>query len=229
MYIVNHFKKKSNIQILKFLSLFLLLNSLILGIVYLLKTINIDLSSIAQYQKNIIFIYIQIFVFIIPLKLLKVKKEDLKLKSIKLLKTLIICFKGYLMFIGINVVISLTNLNQIIPGLQTQENLIPELAKTNLELTIIGIAICLVAPIVEEIVFRGYLYSQFKKNYSIIQSSILTSIIFSTLHFQFQVFTAMLILSLIIHYVREKSHSTYGAIIFHVINNTITFFVLISV
>ena len=228
MYIVNHFKKKSNIQILKFLSLFLLLNSLILGIVYFLKTINIDLSSIAQYQKNIIFIYIQIFVFIIPLKLLKVKKEDLQLKSIKLLKTLIVCLKGYLMFIGINVVISLTNLNQIIPGLQTQENLIPELAKTNLELTIIGIAICLVAPIVEEIVFRGYIYSQFKKNYSIIQSSILTSIIFSALHFQFQVFTAMLILSLIIHYVREKSHSTCGAIIFHVINNTITFFVLIS-
>jgi len=229
MYIVNHFKKKSNIQILKFLSLFLLLNSLILGIVYFLKTINIDLSSIAQYQKNIIFIYIQIFVFILPLKLLKVKKEDLKLKSIKLLKTLIVCLKGYLMFIGINVVISLTNLNQIIPGLQTQENLIPELANTNLELTIIGIAICLVAPIVEEIVFRGYIYSQFKKNYSIIQSSILTSIIFSALHFQFQVFTAMLILSLIIHYVREKSHSTYGAIIFHVINNTITFFVLISI
>jgi len=133
MYIVNHFKKKSNIQILKFLSLFLLLNSLILGIVYFLKTINIDLSSIAQYQKNIIFIYIQIFVFILPLKLLKVKKEDLKLKSIKLLKTLIVCLKGYLMFIGINVVISLTNLNQIIPGLQTQENLIPELANTNLE------------------------------------------------------------------------------------------------
>ena len=117
---------------------------------------------------------------------------------------------------------------EIIPGFGQQENIIDGLINSNLDFYVIGAAICVFAPIIEEVVFRGYIYNKFKTNYSKIRSSILTSIIFAGIHFQFEVFSAMFVLSLIIHWVYEKSNGISGAIIFHMLNNTLTFFIVQS-
>tara|TARA_Y100001968_G_C18936532_1_gene516775 strand:- start:206 stop:586 length:381 start_codon:yes stop_codon:yes gene_type:complete len=120
----------------------------------------------------------------------------------------------------------ISGLSEILPGLGQQENIVDQLIKTNTDIYVIGFAICILAPIVEEITFRGYIYNKFKDNYGIISSSLFTSIIFAGIHFQFQVMSAMIILSLIIHWVYEKSGGLNGAITFHIINNTITFIVM---
>tara|TARA_B100000700_G_scaffold322000_1_gene422532 strand:- start:2117 stop:2635 length:519 start_codon:yes stop_codon:yes gene_type:complete len=168
----------------------------------------------------------QFILMLLPFKILKVSKQDIIPSKGSILKSLKYSVIGYLIFIFINLLLVISGLSEILPGLGQQENIVDQLIKTNTDIYVIGFAICILAPIVEEITFRGYIYNKFKDNYGIISSSLFTSIIFAGIHFQFQVMSAMIILSLIIHWVYEKSGGLNGAITFHIINNTITFIVM---
>jgi len=222
MNIIDHFKKKSNKDIFKYLLIFASLNMITLGI-----TILLPLES-SQYQglSNYILIYMQFILMILPFKILGTPKESLNLNKGSLKKSIKYTIYGYFIFIFINVLLVQTGLIEILPGFGQQENIVESLIKNNLDKIIIGFAICIIAPIVEEITFRGFIYNKFKDNYGKVLSSVLTSVIFAAIHFQFQVISAMIVLSLIIHWVYEKSGGLNGAITFHVINNTITFIIM---
>ena len=133
-----------------------------------------------------------------------------------------------MMLILLNLIIYYFKLDSIIPGIGKQDDMISGIIETQSDKILLGISICLIAPVLEEIIFRGYIYEKLKKNYSIIKSSIITSLLFSTLHLQFNVVISMFIISMIIHKVREETQSTWPAIIFHSLNNSLAFFMLIN-
>ena len=222
MNIINHFKKKSNIDILKYLLIFALLNIVAIGLITLISQKYNDIKNIANY----IIIYLQFILMLLPFKILNIKKEDIIPSKGSFIKSLKYSLLGYLIFILINLILVVSGLSKVLPGFGQQENIVDQLINTNLDIYVIGFAICILAPLVEEITFRGYIYNKFKDNYGIILSSLFTSVLFAGIHFQFQVISAMIILSLIIHWVYEKSGGLYGAITFHIINNTITFVVM---
>ena len=80
---------------------------------------------------------------------------------------------------------------------------------------------CVVAPITEELIFRGALLGsllqKLPKNKAIITSSIL----FSLLHFQPEVAGSIFVISLIISWLYLKYESIYLSILFHIVNNTL--------
>ena len=217
MNIINHFTKKSNLDIFKYLLVFGLLNVLFITGVSFSK---IDLNQ--QFFRYLI-VYVNFILLLLPFKILNKQKSEIFSKIGDTLKALKYSLLGYIIFIASTITIHVLKLNEIIPGFSKQENILEGLINSKLDMYVIGFAVCILAPLIEEIVFRGYIYNKFKNNYGVIKSSVLTSILFAGIHFQFQVFSAMFILSLIIHWCYEKSNGLKGAIAFHILNNTITF------
>ncbi|WP_209959007.1 CPBP family intramembrane glutamic endopeptidase [Psychrobacter sp. PL19] len=87
------------------------------------------------------------------------------------------------------------------------------------------LAIVIVAPIYEELVFRGLLWSaiaeQFSEQRGAIIASIITSLIFAVIHLQYGLYeiSTIVILAFIFCYARIKSGSLLLPIILHIINN----------
>lgn len=87
------------------------------------------------------------------------------------------------------------------------------------------VAMVFVAPIYEELMFRGILWrsveEQFDGKKGVVMASIITSILFSIIHLQYESFemSIVFILALLLSFARAKSGSIILPILIHMINN----------
>lgn len=96
------------------------------------------------------------------------------------------------------------------------------------------LALAVIAPIAEEIIFRGWLYGKMreetsgvmKKWASILLSSILTSLLFGLVHFQWNVAVDVFCLSMVLCAFREITGTIYAGILVHILKNCIAFYLL---
>lgn len=94
-------------------------------------------------------------------------------------------------------------------------------------------SLVLLAPIGEEVLMRGYLYSGLREKLKYLPSLLITSAIFSIAHLEFGsggplVWAAALatfVLSAVLVYKREKTGAIYAGILIHMLNNTVAFLV----
>ncbi len=91
------------------------------------------------------------------------------------------------------------------------------------------VAIVIVAPLYEEVIFRGILWSAIAEQFAVKRSevtgaiiaSIVTSLIFAVIHLQYGIYeiSTIIVLALIFCYARFKSGSILLPIILHILNN----------
>ena len=79
--------------------------------------------------------------------------------------------------------------------------------------------IIIVAPIIEEIVFRGLFYKTLKKFVPFIQASIISSLIFAIIHENILSFTILFLFSLYLTWIYERTNSILYPILTHSIFN----------
>ena len=93
------------------------------------------------------------------------------------------------------------------------------------------ISLVVIAPIAEEILFRGWLYKKLRsaishRKLSIFVATLVTSIIFGFLHGQLNVGINVFVMSIIMCLMRELTGTIYGSIIMHMIKNAVAFYML---
>lgn len=109
-----------------------------------------------------------------------------------------------------------------------------ESASTTTELILTGISLVLLPPIVEEILFRGFLYTGLRKALSFWPAAVITSIVFGAGHLQFGSGAPLLwvaaldtfALSMVLTFLREHTKSLWPAIIIHMLKNALAFSLL---
>lgn len=89
---------------------------------------------------------------------------------------------------------------------------------------VIVFSVIFVAPVVEEVLFRGFLYPAFHKYLGVWPAIIVTTALFTAAHYSqvredYRFMVVIIILSLIITYAKERTGSTKLAIIMHGIYN----------
>lgn len=89
------------------------------------------------------------------------------------------------------------------------------------------IRVCLMAPIVEEILIRGFILESLQKNYSVILSLLISSIIFAIFHFNFAQTLSSLICGLLLGILYINTHSLLCCILAHSLYNTISYIAII--
>ncbi len=88
------------------------------------------------------------------------------------------------------------------------------------------IAIVFLAPIAEEIIFRGWVYGKLRSRIRLPLAILLTSLLFALLHGQWNVGVSVFALSLVLCGLREVTGTIWSGIILHMLSNGIAFYLL---
>ncbi len=100
---------------------------------------------------------------------------------------------------------------------------------SGLDIVVVLIATVLIAPIAEEIIFRGYLLTSFlEKGYKKVTAIVLATLIFASVHIFFGPGFILYIMlwTLIPTYLYLKFKSLYPAILFHGLNNVVAYLIV---
>jgi uncharacterized protein len=88
------------------------------------------------------------------------------------------------------------------------------------------VSVGILAPIAEEIYFRGVIFRWLRGGWKFWPSALISSVIFGLLHGEISVAIAAFVLGLILAYAYEKSNSLWGSIAIHIANNSINILLL---
>src|SRR3989344_3073232 len=116
-----------------------------------------------------------------------------------------------------------------LPGFGIQEPHLPVFGVNVTGMVLLAIVAIAIAPIIEEVFFRGFLQQAFTKRFGLNQGVLLTSLIFAIAHFEFQVIIPIFILSVLLGWMFIRAHSIWPAIIFHAINNSLALLIEFAV
>jgi len=102
-------------------------------------------------------------------------------------------------------------------------------AHGSLELTAGFVVIVLIAPILEELFFRGFLYPALTKRFRAVGGAIISSAIFGLLHFQANISIYTFVLGLFLCFLYYKLRSTVPGMALHMLNNLVAFLILFKI
>lgn len=135
-------------------------------------------------------------------------------------------FLLYMISIGVVFLI----IGKLIPSFnaeQNQENPFKE-ANGGLEIILSFIALVIITPIVEEIIFRGFLYRALKSTTPKIVAILASSAIFGLAHMQWNVAVDTFVLSIFLIWIYERTGSLVSSMLLHSIKNCLAFVIIFS-
>ncbi|MBR3164139.1 CPBP family intramembrane metalloprotease [Candidatus Saccharibacteria bacterium] len=103
-----------------------------------------------------------------------------------------------------------------------------ELASTVGEKWLAFVALVVIAPIAEEVIFRGWLYGKLRARMSALPAILIVSILFGVVHGQWNVGILVAIMSVAMCLIRELTGTIWSGILVHMIRNGIAFYLLFS-
>lgn len=142
----------------------------------------------------------------------------------EIIKYVIVLFTSYFAFVIVLTLIKNIFNVDIIPGMGEQISLI-ELVGTGTGVIIGFLAAVIIAPIVEEYVFRGWGMVCLPVATQPALSIIINGLLFALFHLEFSVLLPLIFLGCMLAWTRFKSGSILPGIIFHLINNGLALYV----
>ncbi len=134
----------------------------------------------------------------------------------------------WLIYFGVIIVVSVVLAYVHIPGFDINQK--QNVGFSNMtfayEYLAAFIALVVVAPIFEEIIFRGYLFGRLRERNSFWISAVLTSLVFGAVHLQLNVAIDVFILSMFMCYLRERFNSIWPTILMHSFKNGLAYVLL---
>lgn len=102
---------------------------------------------------------------------------------------------------------------------------------TGLDRAVAFLALVVIAPIAEEIIFRGWLYGKLRsklpgEKLSLIVSILITSVLFAIMHGQWNVGVNVFAMSIVLCLLREMNGTIYSGILLHILKNGVAFVLL---
>lgn len=153
--------------------------------------------------------------------------RDLGLTYYSLIKTIWYSFLALLliMFINFSYVILMTRVFKIAPPASKIEELI---SNKNVSYIMLLAVVSVIAPICEEIFFRGFLFQGFRKRWGVPAGIIISSALFSAAHLDLYNFLPLLAIGWVLAYLFHKTKSLLPVIFLHAAYNLILILILLS-
>lgn len=139
---------------------------------------------------------------------------------------------AFLIFYALLIIAMLVLIN-LLPGFDVNDpqNVGFNYLSSRMDIILAFLALVVLAPIGEEILIRGYLYSGLRSMWKFLPALLVTSFLFGVAHLSTGVKGALwaaavstFILSIVLVYIREKTGALYAPIMVHSMNNLIAFF-----
>ena len=88
------------------------------------------------------------------------------------------------------------------------------------------VALVVVAPICEELIFRGWMYGKLRARLAAVPAILLVSLLFAAVHMQLNVGVVVFCMSVVNCLIRELTGTIYGGIFVHMLRNAVAFYAL---
>ena len=141
------------------------------------------------------------------------REEKNLFKTDKIIKSII----SFTLFIPLLFLISFI-IQYVLPEYKQQE-IVLNFKSTLIEDKGILLHVLVIAPIVEEVIFRGYIYRILKSKIPIIFATIINSTLFALIHYNVLSYILLFVLSIFLTYIYERNGSIICPIIIHSLFN----------
>lgn len=95
-----------------------------------------------------------------------------------------------------------------------------------LEYLVAFIALVVIPPVAEELLFRGYLFGRLRERLGFWATTIAVSVVFGIVHMQWNVGIDVAVLSVFLCYLRERTGTIWASMVLHAIKNGLAYFLL---
>ncbi|HEY3374548.1 MAG TPA: type II CAAX endopeptidase family protein [Candidatus Aquicultor sp.] len=102
---------------------------------------------------------------------------------------------------------------------QALENLPQIFGKSVFGFILAALLVAVVAPLVEELFFRGFVYPAFRQRWGVTAGVIASSVLFSLFHFNAFLFIPIMFIGIALAYLYETTGSLWPSIMLHALNN----------
>ncbi len=117
--------------------------------------------------------------------------------------------------------------NVLLPGVDTeQEQAVFEFGRNGWGFWLAAISSVVIAPIIEELLFRGILFAGLARRWPVWLAAVLSSLAFALLHGQVNVGIYTFILGMLLSWCYVRSGSLYPGMLVHFLNNLVAFALL---
>lgn len=119
-------------------------------------------------------------------------------------------------------------MQKLVPGFdvgQVQETGFDTGVTSQLNRVMAFLALVVIGPVIEELLFRGYLYSKLRR-YGVIVATIVVSVVFALLHGQWNIAVDVFVLSFVLCVLRELTGNIWAGIVLHMLKNGIAYYML---
>ena len=207
---------------------------LVKGLVWLLGMVPIPIVTINQTVSNTIIaalLYIFTLVLAIGLPWLVYKRhtsrDDIGLARLPSWTDILITPAGLVIYFICSSVLILLATN-VLPWLDINQVQDTGFRQLNMryEYILAFTTLVVIAPIAEEILFRGYLYGKLKRFVPVWAAILVTSVLFGFIHGAWNLAIDTFALSVVLCLLRESTGSIWASILLHMAKNGIAFYIL---
>ena len=166
---------------------------------------------------------------IVPKKLfsMKVTRDSLGLRGMPTWADILLSPIGYILSLIASIAVMMI-IKVIAPGINWNEaqDVGFNSVITSGDRMVAFVALVILAPVTEELIFRGFLYGKLRSRLNAIPAIILVSVLFGALHGQWNVGIIVGLMSVFMCLAREITGTIYAGILLHMIRNGVAFYVL---
>lgn len=166
---------------------------------------------------------------LLPWKVLKMRtsREELGLEGLPTWTDILLGPIGFVLS-TIFAMGAVTVMEKILPSVDWEEaqNVGYDVLVSGKDYLLAFIALVVIAPICEEILFRGWLYGKLRGRMKALPAILLTSLMFGIVHLQWNVGVTVFVMSVFMCIMRELTGAIYSGIILHMIKNGLAFYLL---
>jgi hypothetical protein len=208
---------------------------LILGLaIALLDIIGVPLASLNEIMINTILtalLYVLSVLIVIGLPWLLMKKpttkEEVGLTRLPSWTDILLAPAGFVIYAILSSILIMLA-SQVLPWFdanQVQQTGFDQVSR-NYELVLAFLSLVVIAPIFEEILFRGFLLGKLKKYMPVWIAVIATSVLFGFVHGAWNLAFDTFALSVILCVLRVLTGSIWASILLHMVKNAVAFYIL---
>lgn len=204
------------------------------GVVQVLVAVGVPLQSVNKTILSFVLtacVYILSVIIVIGLpwwiKKYKTNKKEIGLTRLPSWMDIILTPAGGVVYIACSVAL-LAFVKAYIPGIDLDQ--VQQTGFSNLnyqyEMVLAFITLVVVAPVFEEVLFRGYLYGKLRKVAPFWLVALIVSVVFAAVHGQWNVAFDVFVLSIVLCGLREMTGSIWAGILLHMCKNGLAFYFL---
>ena len=201
------------------------------ALAYLISAMHLQVSEIVLQTifSALVYVVALLVIIFVPWKLLKMKttREELGMRGLPTWTDLLLAPIAFIVFLIASGFI-MAVMQAIMPSIDwTQEqdvgfnNII-----SNLDFVLTFLSLVVIAPIAEEIIFRGWLYGKMRRKMSAVPAILIVSLLFGLVHGQWNVGVVVFTMSIAMCLIRELTGTIWGGILVHMIKNGLAFYAL---